>query len=133
ITLSGFDFVVLREEDSILVLPYSHIETIKPFGRFAEPYHDAELSSIDPCFRRELTFHFGDVVSSSPELIHLFFRVYLAIYLLLFEDERLQIVVDGSPVEGILTDVHKDSIVLSVQEVKTIIPIEMISLIKIKV
>ena len=82
VTLAGFNFVVLQEEEIISILPYSQIETIKPNGRFAEPYPEPELSEIDPCLRRDLTFHFGEVVSSSPELIHLFFRIHLDVYLL---------------------------------------------------
>jgi hypothetical protein len=46
VTLVGFDFVVLREVERIIILPYIEIESIKPFGRFAEPYHDPELTKM---------------------------------------------------------------------------------------
>ncbi|WP_075620250.1 hypothetical protein [Paenisporosarcina indica] len=129
VTLSGFNFVVLREEERVIIYPYSQIETIKPYGRFAEPYHDPELRKISPCFRRNLTFHFGEVVSSSPELIHLFFRIRLDIYLLLFEDQHIQVTQDDTTIEGLLTDVHKDTIVLDVDGSLKHILIESISLI----
>lgn len=132
VTLAGFDFVALQGEEIVSILPYQQIETIKPNGRFAEPYHDAELVDIDPCFRRDLTFRFGEVVSSSPELIHLFFRMHLDIYLLTIEAKRIQVTVDGSTVEGLLTDVNKETIVLKVEGERRIIPIGKISLITIK-
>ncbi|MEI4770528.1 hypothetical protein WAX74_12865 [Psychrobacillus sp. FJAT-51614] len=132
VNIAGYDFVVLREEEKITILPYSQIETIKPYGRFAERYHDPELSEIDPCFRRELTFHFGEVVSSSPELIHLFFRIRLNVYLLKMIAKRIQVKIENSLVEGFLEDVNKDTIVLKVEEERNILPIDKILLITIK-
>ncbi|WP_017378533.1 hypothetical protein [Paenisporosarcina sp. TG-14] len=129
VTLSGFDFVSLEEEESRWLYPYSQIETIKPYGRFAEPFHEPELSLIDPCFRRDLTFHFGDVVSSSPELLHLFFRISLDVYLLLYVEKHVQVKTDESTIEGILADVYKDSIALDQQGETTSIQREKISLI----
>lgn len=132
VTLSGLDFVSLEEEETTWFYPYSQIETIKPYGRFAEPFPDPELSLIDPCFRRDLTFHFGDVVSSSPELLQLFFRIPLDVYLLLFKEKHIQVKMNELTSEGILTDVYKDSITLDQQGETTIIQREMISLIRIK-
>lgn len=129
VTLSGLEFVSLEEEGTTWLYPYSQIETIKPYGRYAEPFNDPELSQIDPCFRRELTFHFGDVVSSSPELLQLFFRIPLDVYLLLFKGKHVQVKMMESASEGILADVYKDSITLDEQGETTIIQSEMISLI----
>ncbi|MGB2992710.1 MAG: hypothetical protein WBB47_08760, partial [Paenisporosarcina sp.] len=129
ITLVGFDFVVLREEEMNIMFPFSEIDSIKPFGRYAEPYHDPELTKIDPCFRRDLTFHFGEVVSSSPELIQLFFRIRLSVYLLLFQEKRILVKTDGLTREGLLTEVNKESITLKVEEESTIFPLAMIRLI----
>ena len=126
--LSGLEFVSLVEEETTWLYPYSQIETIKPFGRFAEPFSDPELSQIDPCFRRDLTFHFGDVVSCSPELLQLFFRIPLDVYLLLFEGKNVQVKTNDLKIEGILADVYKDSIALDQQEETTIIQSELISL-----
>ena len=36
VTLVGYNFVVLRKEEIVFILPYSQIETLKPSGRFAE-------------------------------------------------------------------------------------------------
>ncbi|WP_019413648.1 hypothetical protein [Paenisporosarcina sp. TG20] len=132
VTLSGFDFVSLQEEETRLIYPYSQIETIKPYALYAEPFHDPELSLIDPCFRRDLTFNFGDVVSSSPELLQLFFRIPLDVYLLLFKENHVQVKMIDSTIEGILSDVYKDSITLDQQEKTTIIQREMIYLVRIK-
>lgn len=133
VTLAGFDFVILQGEEIDSILPYRSIEMIKPSGRFAEPYRDAELVDSDPCFRRDLTFHFGEVVSSSPELIHLFFRIHLAVYLLTIEARRIQVTVDGTTVEGLLTDVNQETIVLKVEGERRIIPLDKISLITVKI
>jgi hypothetical protein len=129
ITLVGFDFVVLREEEMINMFPFSEIDSIKPFGRYAEPYHDPELTKIDPCLRRDLTFHFGEVVSSSPKLIQLFFRIHLSVYLLLFKEKRISVKTDSITREGLLTDVNKETITLKVEEESTIFPLAMIKLI----
>jgi len=132
VTLSGLEFVSLEEEEITWLYPYSQIETIKPYGRYAEPFHDPELSLIDPCFRRDLTFHFGDVVSSSPKLLQLFFRIPLDVYLLLFKEKHVQVKMIDSTIEGTLGDVYKDSITLNQQDETTIIQMEKISLITFK-
>lgn len=132
VTLAGFDFVVLKEEKMTFILPYSQIGLIKPSGRFAEHYPGPELTEIDPCLRRNLTFHFGEVVSSSPELIHLFFRIHLNVYLLTLKTNSIQVKVDGSTVEGQIADLNKETIDLKVKGERTIIPIDKISLITIK-
>ena len=129
VTLSGFNFVVLREGERVIMYPYRQIETVKPSGKFSDTYDDPELRNIDPCFRRNLTFHFGEVVSTSPELIHLFFRIRLDVYLLLFEDKQVEVTVDGILFEGKLTNVNKDSIVLDVDGSIKHIPLEEVSLI----
>jgi len=130
--LSGLEFVSLVDEETTWLYPYSQIETIKPYGRFAEPYHDPELSLIDPCFRRDLTFHFGEVVSCSPELLQLFFRIPLDVYFLLFEGKNVQVKTNDLTSEGILADVYKDSIALDQQGETTVIQSEMISLMTFK-
>lgn len=128
VALSGYDFVVLRNEEKVFIYPYSEIDVVKPFGRFADPYDDPELKEIDSCFRRELTFNFGDVVSSSPELIHLFFRMRLNIYLLVFEEKHIQIQIEGQTIEGQMIKVDKQSISLEVDGQLTTISIDNIKL-----
>lgn len=128
VALSGFDFVVLRNEEKVFIYPYSQIDIVKPLGRFADPYHDPGLRKIDPCFRRELTFNFGDVVSSSPELLHLFFRVRLNIYMLVFEEKHIQVQIEGQTIEGQMKKVDKESISLEVDGQQTTISIDKIKL-----
>ncbi len=128
VSLSGYDFVVLRNEEKVFIYPYSGIDIVKPFGRFADHYADPELSKLDPCFRRELTFNFGDVVSSSPELIHLFFRMRLNIYLLVFEEKHIQLQMEEQTIEGQMKKVDKESINLEVDGKLTTISIDKIKL-----
>ncbi|QED46204.1 hypothetical protein [Cytobacillus dafuensis] len=132
VMMTGSNFVVLREGHIENILPFSQIDTINPFGRFTEPDHEPQLTDIDPCFRRDLTFHFGDVVSSFPELIHLFFRTPLNIYLLYLEAKRIQVKVADLTVEGLVTDVDKETIVLKVGRESQIISFDKITLITIK-
>ena len=129
VTLSGFNFVVLEEKELVSIYPHNQIETIKPIGKYAEPHHSPEFSEINPCFRRDLTFNFGEVVASSPALIHLFFRIRLNVYLLKFEDKKIQVKVDNTIVEGLLVKVNKETIALKVKDENNIIPIDKISLI----
>lgn len=126
VNLSGFDFVSLRTDGNVVLLPYRQIESVHPAGKYAEQATDPELAEIDPCFRRDLTYRFGEVVASSPELIHLFFRIRLSIYLLQFEAKRLQAFLNGETVEGLLTDVDRESIVLKTGEDHKVLPINKI-------
>lgn len=128
----GFNFVVLQDEQLETILPFEQIDNIKPCGRFAEPDHEQQLRDIDHCFRRDLTFHFGEVVASSPELIQIFFRISLNIYLLLLETKRIQVKVGEVSFEGLVTDVDKEIIVLKVDGESQVIPIDNILLITIK-
>ena len=116
VILSGSDFVVLQDEEKRFLYPYTQIDLVKPFGRFADPYHDPELEEVASCFRRELTFNFGCTVSSSPELLHLFFRISLSIYLLSLEGRLFLVQLDGQSIEGILKQVDKDSFRLEENE-----------------
>ncbi|WP_039042061.1 hypothetical protein [Sporosarcina sp. ZBG7A] len=126
VVISAFDFVLLRHDKHNMVVPHNQINLVKPSGRYAEPFPDADLVYIDPYLRRKLTFQFGKVVASSPELIQLFFRIPLAVYLLLFEGKLVKIVIEETLIEGILMDVNKESIVLKSEEEKKVIPIEKI-------
>lgn len=131
VTIVGFNFVVLKEKKLETIVPLEEITIVKPCGRLAEPQHESQLRAIDPCFRRDLTFHFGEVVASSPELIQLFFKMRLAIYLLLLEAKRICVHVEDKAVEGLLTNVDKEAITLKVKEAYKIIPINKISLVTI--
>ncbi|QOR67623.1 hypothetical protein IM538_05640 [Cytobacillus suaedae] len=113
VTLVGFDFVVLRNKnEKEIIIPFGVINKIKLKGRFAEPNEENSLNEIDPCFRRRLTFRFGETVSSSPELIQLFFRLRLKIYLMLLVNKRLMVRIEGKKIRGTLFDVHRETLTL---------------------
>lgn len=116
VILSGSDFVVLQDEEKRFLYPYTQIDLVKPFERFADPYHDPELEEVASCFKRELTFNFGCTVSSSPELLHLFFRISMSIYLLSLEGRHFLVQLDGQSIEGVLKHVDKDSFRLEENE-----------------
>ncbi|WP_409254167.1 hypothetical protein V1502_09790 [Bacillus sp. SCS-153A] len=110
--LAGNDFVALLHDEKEILIPNERVSLIKADGRFAEPVSEPLLSDIDPCFRRELTFHFGRTVSSSPELIQIFFGMKLAIYLLLIQDKEIQVVLEEETLKGVLWKVSEDSLTL---------------------
>ena len=118
IFLVGKDFVLLKDEDekSDLIIPYEHVNCIKPNNRFAEPDKEPRLADIEPCFRRQLTFNFGEVVASSPELIQIFFGMTLKIYLLLVVGEKVQVLTDGESMQGILCDVFDETFTLKTND-----------------
>jgi hypothetical protein len=110
--LAGNDFVALLKDEKEILIPNEKVSIIKAEGRYAEPVSEPLLSDINPCFRRELTFHFGRTVSASPELIHIFFGMKLAIYLLLLQDKEISVHLEGETLQGILWKASEDSITL---------------------
>ncbi|MCM3709087.1 hypothetical protein [Sporosarcina luteola] len=129
VTLAGFDFVVLQAKEGTFILPYVQIEKIKPAGRYAEPLPDPKLKDASPGCQQELTYRFGEKVASSPELIHLFFRMRLDVYLLTLESRSLQVVTLDSTFFGGLLQVNKETICLNVDEKEIEIPMSRICLI----
>ena len=123
VVMAAFDFILLRRDDYKIIVPYEQIESVKSSGYYAELVPEANLLNIGPRLRRKLTFQFGNVVGSSPELIQLFFKIPLAVYLLLFEEQTIKVRVGRSLIEGILVDVNKESIVLKLNNEKSIIAI----------
>ncbi len=123
VVMAAFDFILLRRDDYKIIVPYEQIESVKSSGCYAELVPEANLLNIGPRLRRKLTFQFGKVVGSSPELIQLFFKIPLAVYLLLFEEQTIKVRVGRSLIEGVLVDVNKESIVLELNKEKSIIAI----------
>ncbi|PID00892.1 MULTISPECIES: hypothetical protein [unclassified Sporosarcina] len=123
VMMAAFDFILLSRDDYKIIVPYEQIESVKASGCYAELVPVANLLNIGPRLRRKLTFQFGKVVGSSPELIQLFFKIPLAVYLLLFEDQTIKVRVGRSLIEGVLVDVNKESIVLEMNKEKSIIAI----------
>lgn len=124
--LVGKDFVLLKDEKFDLLVPYEQITCIKPSNRFAEPEKEPRLLDIKPCFRRELTFNFGEVVASSPELIQIFYKMTLKIYLLLVVDEQIRVVTDDESIQGILCDVFDETFTLKCDDKIQELPISQV-------
>lgn len=127
--LSGFDFVVLHGEKHEKVIPYSQVFSINPCGRFADPDHDAPFRDVEACFRRDLTFNFGEVVSGSPKLIQLLFKLRFNIYMLFFEAKTITIQLEDSIIEGFVTDVNKETVDLKVGKEIKVIPLNKVELV----
>lgn len=127
----GFDFVVVVNEKKEHILPYREVTKIKPVGRFAASTHEAQLSDIDAHFRRAITFSFGEIVASSPTLLNLFFGMRFNIYLLLLEARKINVCLDDVVIEGLVTDVNGETIV--VKEAKELQVISMDKITRIEV
>ncbi|KKI92657.1 hypothetical protein WQ54_08585 [Bacillus sp. SA1-12] len=80
---AGLDFIILETNvGNILIIPTERIillEHPNPTGSMTG--RDEELIDINSCLRRNLTFHFGAVVSKSPFLLNLFFGLKLSLFL----------------------------------------------------
>ncbi|PIC80333.1 hypothetical protein CSV75_00615 [Sporosarcina sp. P18a] len=120
---AAYDFILLSREDYKIIVPYEQIESVKSSGYYSEQLPKANLKNIDPHLRRKLTFQFGKVVASSPELIQLFFKIPLAVYLLLFVDQTIKVRVGAVLFEGVLVNLNKESIVLKLANDTRIISI----------
>ncbi len=111
----GRDFVLLRRDKEEILIPLLKVSFIKPHNRFAQPINEPELLDIDPCLRRALTFNFGETVASSPELIEIFFKMTLPIFLLICLDKKVKIKVPDEEFEGTLMEVNEESLVISMR------------------
>ncbi|MBM7659722.1 ribosome maturation factor RimP [Bacillus mesophilus] len=120
--LVGQDFVLLKRKKSDVLVRFKQVLLIKLKNRYAEPESEARLNDIDPCFRRRLTFNFGEVVSSSPELIQLFFRLNLKIYLMLLIGETVKVSLDGRKMKGKICEVHDESFTIKMKKKEREIP-----------
>jgi hypothetical protein len=112
--LAGRDFVILNKGHKMLLVPYLNICRIDLSNRWAEPLKEARLNEIDPCLRRCLTFQFGKVVSSSPELIHIFFGLTLSIFLQKLIDKEVKVVLEDEQLEGSIWTVDRNQFILCI-------------------
>jgi len=117
---AGKDFIILKTKVlNLLLVPFSRI---LHFTRRCEENkcEELELINMKPCFKRELTLHFGEVVSKSPFLINLFFGLdlhyfldsYTGCYIYIRTDQ------DKREIEGILNSTTKNSLVLCMDKEK---------------
>jgi hypothetical protein len=126
----GRNFILLRNNKEEIIIPLLKITLIKPQNRFAQPTKGPDLTEIDPCLRRALTFNFGETVASSPELIDIFFKMTLPIFLLTHIDKPVIIKTADEKLEGTLICVNQESLTISNGNMRDI-PFESICFIKI--
>ncbi|MFT4412451.1 hypothetical protein ACLM5H_01200 [Fredinandcohnia humi] len=124
--LVGFDFVVIRNRnDREVIIPFEKIKLINlDKGRFAEPIDEPQLLDIEPCLRRAITFNFGEKVASSPELIQIFFRLRLTIYILVLVSKKVKVNIDGESMVGNISEVHEESLTIKIKENNREIPLD---------
>lgn len=123
--LVGFDFVVIRDKNNReIIVPFEKVLKIKlSEGRLAEPEGEQLLLDIEPCLRRALTFNFGEKVASSPELIQIFFRLRLTIYILVLVGKKVKINIDGESMVGEICEIHRESLTLKMKDNHREIPL----------
>jgi len=110
--LVGRNFVELTKIGKRILIPFSRICVILTKRRFKPAVHEPALLDIDPCFRRELTFNFGETVAQNPELIQLFFRIQLLKYLESFYGEKSTFFTENGQMQGILKGIENETILL---------------------
>lgn len=112
VNLVGRNFVEMTNKQKIMLIPLSKVCVVLTKKKYEPPVHDPSLIDIDPCFRRELTFNFGETVANDPELIQLFFRINLLQYLKRFTGQKLTLRTSEGQIQGILKGTDNDSILL---------------------
>ncbi|MCA0986774.1 hypothetical protein [Guptibacillus algicola] len=110
VILSGTNFVVLCEGKKKTLVLYEKICNVTSKERGEEPEHQPQLLCISPSLRRCLVSDFGRVVSSSPELVQIFFGLNMQAYLLQFVQSEVTVRLEDEKIEGDLVKVDKDSI-----------------------
>ncbi|WP_156495817.1 hypothetical protein [Cytobacillus gottheilii] len=80
---AGIDFIIIEKADTcnIAFIPTRKILSIHDLDRGENITEEQELICINPCLRRDLTFHFGELVTKSPYLLNLFFGIKLKMLL----------------------------------------------------
>ncbi|MCP8616007.1 hypothetical protein [Salirhabdus salicampi] len=131
--LAGQDFVLLRKGKSAIIVPYMKVCNLKLTNRFANSHEGNSLIDVDPCLRRCITFQFGKVVSASPELIQIFFKMPLRIHLQTIIDQAVDIRLNDKTVQGEIEEVIGDELIINNRKSGRInILLEEISFIKYK-
>jgi hypothetical protein len=112
VQLVGSDFVQLRKNGRTLIIPFSKICLVLSKKQFHPPVSRAPLADIEPCFRRDLTFKFGETVADDPDLIQIFFRIKLSMYLKTLADEKVTIYSNTGKLHGSLTGLEDGNVKL---------------------
>ncbi|WP_309090214.1 hypothetical protein [Domibacillus sp.] len=130
VQLAGRNFVLLKKKEHEIIIPFSKIKSIKSFTRHPGLEKGPALLDIDPVLRRALMFKFGETVASSPELIHLFFKMTLPIFLLGYIDKKVNIVLSKKAISGHIHEVDKETVtIITAQKKQRVIPLDSICLI----
>lgn len=108
----GRNFILLKKKKYEILIPFSRVHSIKSFNRYPQLIKEPVLLNINPCLRQSLTFNFGETVASSPELLHLFFRMTIPIFLLGYIDKKVKIVWPEKSITGFVHEVDKETITL---------------------
>ncbi|MBT2641246.1 hypothetical protein J7I80_03255 [Bacillus sp. ISL-41] len=110
VQLVGSDFVQLQKNRKTFIIPFNKICLVLTKKPYHPPESQAPLLDIDPCFRRDLTFSFGETVAHDPELIQIFFRIKLSMYLKTFSNEKVTIYTNSEKVLGLLAGLEKGNV-----------------------
>ncbi len=117
IELVGRNFLLLLVKDSKrMIVPLHRICSIKSVETSIPPITEPRFLETDPCFRRSLAFNFGETVSCSPELIHIFYRIDLKIYLLQLLDKKITVITPAKKITGVLVGNSEESVSLCIKE-----------------
>lgn len=112
VQLVGRDFVQLMEKGQKILIPFSKVFVTLTKKQFQPAVHEPSLINIDPCFRREITFNFGETVANDPELVQLFFRIKLSMYLKTSVGERILVKTDSERLQGIVKSIDSKNIII---------------------
>jgi len=110
VQLVGSDFVQLQKSRKTFIIPFNKICLVLSKKPYHPPGPQAPLLDINPCFRRDLTFSFGETVAHDPELIQIFFRIKLSMYLKTYKDEKVTIYTNSEKVIGLLSGLENENI-----------------------
>lgn len=116
--LVGSDFAQIQKKSKIFIIPFNKICLVLSKKRYQPSFSKATLEDIDPCFRRDLTFKFGETVADDPELVQIFFRIKLSMYLKTFADEKVTVYTNSVNEVGVLKGLENGSVHLDNQEGK---------------
>jgi hypothetical protein len=132
---SGLDFLILETDvGNFVMIPFERIITVIHSSERVETGETQELLFIDPCLRRDLTFHFGKVVSNSPFLLNIFFGIELKLLLGSYIGcfAYVKAVAMKRELDGIILDVNHKRILLEVDREKQGIDFDEICFIEIE-
>ncbi|MCI2255042.1 hypothetical protein L2D08_11765 [Domibacillus sp. PGB-M46] len=130
VQLAGRNFVLLKKKEQEVIIPFSKIQSIKSFTRHPGLDKGPALLDIDPALRRALMFKFGETVASSPELVHLFFKMTLPIFLLGYIDKKVKIVLAKKAISGHIHEVDEETVtIVTAPKKQRVIPLDSIYLI----